>query len=181
LRLSSPFRHVRPTDLGTLRTWGKLLLWGGLLFDAARQVMPIPLVLRGLLYFTSMFSLLGLSLLTILAVPKRLSPRERWGLCAGIGLTALLRAGAGLVSNVVILAISVFLAVWAGGGRLGLRWIVIAALSIAAMIAMRSVAMEYRARSWFAETQLSLTGRALLMGQLLVSKVEARGATSTVA
>src|SRR5689334_4243577 len=33
-RLNSPFRHVRPTDLGTLRTWGKLLLWGGLFFDA---------------------------------------------------------------------------------------------------------------------------------------------------
>jgi hypothetical protein len=181
LRLSSPFRHVRPTDLGTLRTWGKLLLWGGLLFDAARQVMPIPMVLRGLLYFTSMFSLLGISLLTILAVQKRLSPRERWALYAGIVLTALLRAGAGLVSNVVILAISVFLAVWAGGGRIGFRWLAIAALSVAAMIGMRSVAMEYRARSWFAETQLSLVERAMLMGQLLVSKVEAQGASATVA
>ena len=180
-RLNSPFRHVRPTDLGTLRTWGKLLLWGGLFFDAIRQVVPIPLVLRGLLYFTSMTSLLGIALLTILAVQKRLTKRERSTLYAGIVLMALLRAGSGLVSNVVILAITVFLAVWAGGGRLGLRWILIAALSIAAMIAMRSVAMEYRARSWFAQTQLSLTGRALLMGQLLVSKVEARGATSTVA
>jgi hypothetical protein len=181
LRLSSPFRHVRPTDLGTLRTWGKLLLWGGLLFDAARQVMPIPVVLRGLLYFTSMFSLLGISLLTILAVQKRLSPRERWALYTGIVLTAMLRAGAGLVSNVVILAISVFLAVWAGGGRVGFRWLAIAALSVAAMIGMRSVAMEYRARSWFAETQLSLVERAMLMGQLLVSKVEAQGAPATVA
>jgi len=75
VRLNSPFRHVRPTDLGTLRTWGKLLLWGGLLFDAVRQVVPIPLVLRGLLYFTSMTSLLGIALLTILAVQKRLTPR----------------------------------------------------------------------------------------------------------
>ena len=180
IRLNSPFRHVRPTDLGTLRTWGKLLLWGGLLFDAVRQVVPIPLVLRGLLYFTSMMSLLGIALLTILAVQKRLTHRERWTLYAGIVLTALLRAGSGLVSNVVILAITVFLAVWAGGGRLGLRWVLIAALSIAAMIAMRSVAMEYRARSWFAETQLSLTGRALLMGQLLVSKVETQGPFATV-
>jgi len=165
----------------TAESWGKLLLWGGLLFDAARQVMPIPMVLRGLLYFTSMFSLLGISLLTILAVQKRLSPRERWALYAGIVLTALLRAGAGLVSNVVILAISVFLAVWAGGGRIGFRWLAIAALSVAAMIGMRSVAMEYRARSWFAETQLSLVERAMLMGQLLVSKVEAQGASATVA
>jgi len=180
MRLNSPFRHVRPTDLGTLRTWGKLLLWGGLLFDAVRQVVPIPLVLRGLLYFTSMVSLLGIALLTILAVQKRLTHRERWALYAGIVLTALLRAGSGLVSNVVILAITVFLAVWAGGGRLGFRWVLIAALSVAAMIGMRSVAMEYRARSWFAETQLSLTGRALLMGQLLVSKVEAQGAVATV-
>ena len=180
LRLNSPFRHVRPTDLGTLRAWGKLLVWGGLLFDAARQIVPIPTVLRGLLYFTSMFSLLGIALLTILAVQKRLTRQERWALYAGIVLTALLRAGSGLISNVVILALTVFLAVWAGGGRLGFRWIVIAALSVAAMVGMRSVAMEYRARSWFAETQLSLVGRALLMGQLLVSKVQGEGVTATV-
>jgi len=37
LRLNSPFRAVRPTDLGTLRTWGKLLVWGGFLIDAARH------------------------------------------------------------------------------------------------------------------------------------------------
>ena len=180
LRLNSPFRHVRPTDLATLRTWGKLLVWGGLLFDAARQVVPIPVVLRGLLYFTSMFSLLGIALLTILAVQKRLTRRERLALYAAIALTALLRAGSGLVSNVVILAITVFLAVWAGGGRLGVRWVMIAALSVAAMIGMRSVAMEYRARSWFAETQLSLPGRAALMGSLLISKVQAEGVVSTV-
>ena len=180
LRLHSPFRAVRPTDIGTLRSWGKLLLWGGLLCDAVRQVVPIPVVLRGLLYFTSMFSLLGISLLTILAVQQRLSGRERWILYAGILLTALLRAGSGLVSNVVILAITIFLAVWAGGGRLGIRWIFIAALSLSAMVGMRSVAMEYRARSWFAETQLSLPGRALLMGKLLVDKVQAEGAVATV-
>lgn len=180
LRLNSPFRAVRPTDVGTLRTWGKLLLWVGLAFDAARQAMPIPIVLRGLLYFTSMFSLLGIALLTILAVQRRLSGSERWALYAGIMLTALLRAGSGLVSNVVILAITVFLAVWAGGGRVGLRWILIAALSGAALIGMRSVAMEYRARSWFAATQLSLPGRALLMGQLLASKVAGQGVVATV-
>jgi hypothetical protein len=180
VRLNSPFRHVRPTDLGSLRAWGKLLVWGGLLFDAVRQVMPIPVVLRGLLYFTSMFSLLGTALLTILAVQKRLSRRERWALYAAIALTALLRAGSGLVSNVVILALTVFMAVWAGGGRLGFRWLLIGALSVAAMIGMRSVAMEYRARSWFAETQLSLAGRAALMGQLLGSKVAAEGVVATV-
>jgi hypothetical protein len=179
-RLNSPFRHVRPTDLGTLRTWGKLLVWGGLAFDAVRQVFPIPVVLRGLLYFTSMLSLLGIALLTILAVQKRLSRRERWALYAAIALTALLRAGSGLVSNVVILALTIFLAVWAGGGRLGFRWLLIAVLSVMAMVGMRSVAMEYRARSWFAETQLSLTGRAVLMGSLLVSKVEAQGVVATV-
>ena len=180
VRLNSPFRHVRPTDLGTLRTWGKLLVWGGLAFDAARQIIPIPVVLRGILYFTSMFSLLGIALLTILAVQKRLSRRERLALYAAIVLTALLRAGSGLVSNVVILAITVFLAVWAGGGRLGFKWVVIAAVSVAAMIGMRSVAMEYRARSWFAETQLSLAGRAMLMGSLMVSKVQGEGVAATV-
>ena len=180
LQLNSPFRHVRPMDLFTLRTWGKLLVWGGLLFDAVRQVVPIPMVLRGLLYFTSMLSLLGIALLTILAVQKRLSRRERWALYTAIMLTALLRAGSGLVSNVVILALTTFLAIWAGGGRLGFRWLLIAALSVAAMIGMRSVAMEYRARSWFAETQLSLAGRAMLMGQLLLSKVETQGPVATV-
>jgi hypothetical protein len=180
LRVNSPFRHVRPTDLGTLKWWGILLLWGGLLFDAVRQVVPIPMVLRGLLYFTSMFSLLGIALLTILSVQRRLTRRQRWLLYLGIVLTALLRAGSGLVSNVVILAITAFLAVWAGGGRVGFRWLMIAALSVAAMVGMRSVAMEYRARSWFAETQLSLVGRALLMGELMVSKVQTEGVVSTV-
>ena len=99
LRLNSPFRAVRPTDLGTLRTWGKLLVWGGLLIDASRQLVPVPLVLRGLLHFTSMFSLLGIALLTILAVQGRLTRRERWVLYAAIALTALLRAGSGLVSR----------------------------------------------------------------------------------
>jgi hypothetical protein len=180
VRLNSPFRHVRPTDLGTLRSWGKLLVWGGLAFDAARQIIPIPVVLRGILYFTSMFSLLGIALLTILAVQKRLSRPERFALYAAIVLTALLRAGSGLVSNVAILAITVFLAVWAGGGRLGFKWLVIAGVSVAAMIGMRSVAMDYRARSWFAETQLSLTGRAMLMGSLMVSKVQGQGVVATV-
>jgi len=180
LRLNTPFRSFRPTDLGALKSWGKLLVWGGLVFDAARQVVPIPIVLRGLLHFTSMFSLLGIALLTILAVQKRLTRRERWALYIAITLTALLRAGSGLVSNVVILAITTFLAVWAGGGRLGIRWIAIAALSLAAMVAMRSVAMEYRARSWFAETQLSLVGRAGLMGRLMASKVANEGVVATV-
>lgn len=180
LKLNTPFRSVRPTDLGTLKSWGKLLLWGGLIFDAARQVIPIPMVLRGLLYFTSMFSLLGIALLTILAVQQRLTARERYALYAGIALTALLRAGSGLVSNVVIMAITVFLAVWAGGGRLGFRWIAIAAVSLAAMVGMRSVAMEYRARSWFAETQLSLPGRAALMGTLMAQKVAGEGVATTV-
>lgn len=180
LRLNSPFRYVRPTDLGTLRVWGKLMLWGGLSFDAARQVLPVPIVLRGVLYFGSMLSLLGISLLTILAVQRRLTRRERWMLYAGIALTALPRAGSGLVSNVVILALTVFLAVWAGGGRLGFRWLFIATFSVASMMVMRSVAMEYRARSWFAETQLSLAGRALLMGDLMVSKVQTEGVVATV-
>src|SRR5262245_36393636 len=70
LRINSPFRSVRPTDLATLRVWGNRLLWGGLACDAARQALPVPLVLRGLLYFTSMVSLLGISLLVILAVQK---------------------------------------------------------------------------------------------------------------
>lgn len=181
LRLNTPFRAVRPTDLMTLKTWGKLLLWGGLLVDAARQVVPIPVVLRGLLHFTSMFSLLGIALLTILAVQRRLTRRERWLLYAAILFTAMLRAGSGLVSNVVILAITIFLAVWAGGGRLGFRWLLIAALSIVALIGMRSVAMEYRARAWFAETQLSSVERAALMGQLLYTKVDAQGVGPTVA
>ena len=180
MRIGTPFRAVRPTDLLTLKSWGKLLVWGGLAIDAARQVVPIPVVLRGLLHFTSMFSLLGIALLTILAVQHRLTRRERWLLYAAILFTAVLRAGSGLVSNVVILAITVFLAVWAGGGRVGFRWLLIAALSVAALIGMRSVAMEYRARAWFAETQLSMTGRALLMGQLLYTKVDAQGAASTV-
>jgi len=180
LRMGTPFRAVRPTDLLTLRSWGKLLVWGGLIIDAARQVVPIPVVLRGLLHFTSMFSLLGIALLTILAVQRRLTQRERWLLYAAIIFTAMLRAGSGLVSNVVILAITIFLAVWAGGGRLGVRWLLIAAISMAALIGMRSVAMEYRARSWFAETQLSIVGRAALMGQLLYTKVEAQGVSATV-
>lgn len=180
LRMGTPFRAVRPTDLLTLKSWGKLLLWGGLLLDAARQVTPIPVILRGLLHFTSMFSLLGIALLTVLAVQRRLTTRERWFLYAAILFTAMLRAGSGLVSNVVILAITIFLAVWAGGGRLGFRWILIVALSATALIGMRSVAMEYRARSWFAETQLSIVGRALLMGQLLYTKVEAQGVAPTV-
>jgi hypothetical protein len=179
MRIGTPFRGVRPTDLLTLKSWGKLLVWGGLLIDAARQVVPIPVVLRGLLHFTSMFSLLGIALLTILAVQRRLTRRERWLLYAAILFTAILRAGSGLVSNVVILAITVFLAVWAGGGRLGVRWLLIAAVSVAALIGMRSVAMEYRARAWFAETQLSMVGRASLMGQLLYSKVDAQGVAST--
>jgi hypothetical protein len=180
LRLNTPFRAVRPTDLSTLRTWGKLLLWGGLILDGVRQVLPIPVVLRGLLYFTSMFSLLGIALLTVLAVQRRLTKRERVALYAGIAATAMLRAGSGLVSNVIILAITVFLAVWAGGGRIGFRWLVVALLSGFALIGMRSVAMEYRARSWFSETQLSLVGRAALMGQLLVGKVEKEGVSATV-
>src|SRR5687768_12659209 len=163
LRLGTPFRAIRPTDLLTLKSWGKLLVWGGLFTDAARQVVPIPIVLRGLLHFTSMFSLLGMALLTILAVQRRLTKRELWLLYAAIVFTAVLRAGSGLVSNVVILAITIFIAVWAGGGRLGFRWLLIAAISITALIGMRSVAMEYRARSWFAETQLSIVGRAALM------------------
>jgi hypothetical protein len=40
--------------------------------------------------------------------------------------------------------------------------------------------MEYRARSWFAQTQLSLGGRALLMGSLMVSKVQGEGIVATV-
>jgi hypothetical protein len=180
LRVNSPFRHIRPTDLSTLKSWGKLLLWGGLFCDGVRQVVPIPVILRGLLYFTSMFSLLGIALLTILSVQRRLTRRERTALYVGIVFTALLRAGSGLVSNVVIMAITIFLAVWAGGGRLGLKWILIAVVSMAAMIGMRSVAMEYRARSWFAETQLSLAGRALLMGDLMVKKVQNEGIVSTV-
>ena len=180
MRIGTPFRAVRPTDLLTLKSWGKLLVWGGLLIDAARQVVPIPVMLRGLLHFSSMFALLGIALLTILAVQRRLTRRERSLLYAAIFFTAMLRAGSGLVSNVVILAITVFLAVWAGGGRLGVRWLLIAALSVAALIGMRSVAMEYRARAWFAETQLSMVGRAALMGQLLYSKVDAQGVGSTV-
>jgi hypothetical protein len=180
MHLGTPFRAVRPTDLLTLKSWGKLLLWGGLLIDAARQVVPIPGVLRGLLHFTSMFSLLGIALLTILAVQRRITRRERWLLYAAILFTAMLRAGSGLVSNVVILAITIFLAVWAGGGRLGFRWLLIVALSVMALIGMRSVAMEYRARAWFAETQLSMVGRAALMGQLLYTKVETRGVGATV-
>jgi hypothetical protein len=180
LRLNTPFRAFRPTDSGTLRIWGTMLVWGGLFVDTARQLVPVPLVLRGLLHFVTMFSLLGIALLTILAVQGRLGRRDRWLLYAAITLTALLRAGSGLVSNVIILAITIFLAVWAGGGRIGARWLFVAALSMAAMMAMRSVALEYRARSWFVETQLSLVGRAALMGSLMVSKVETEGVVSTV-
>lgn len=180
VKLNSPFRAVRPADAETLRTWGTMLMWGGLAFDAARQVVPIPIVLRGLLHFTSMLSLLGIALLVVLAVQHRLSPRERWLLYAGILLAAGVRAASGLMSNVVILALTVFLAVWVAGGRLSWRWIAIALSSLATIVAMRSVAMEYRSRAWFAETQLSLPGRAALMGELLAGKVQTQGVAATL-
>ena len=180
LRLNTPFREVRPVHVGALRSWGKLLMWTGLVLDGFRQILPIPLVLRGLLVFASMFSLLGISLLTILAVQKRLSRRERAMLYAGIVSAAMMRAGSGLVSNVVILAMTVFLAVWAAGGRIGWRWLLVVALSGSALVGMRSVANEYRAVSWFSGAQLSLVGRAALMAKLFAGKVQAEGVSKTV-
>ena len=179
-RLHSPFRSVRPTDPETLRRWGMLLMWGGLAIDLGRQAIPIPVILRGLLHFTTMFVLLGISLLTILAVQRRLTSRDRWLLLAGVMMTALFRAGSGMISTTVVLALTVLLAAWAGGGRLGVRWVLIGVLSATVTIAMRGVATEYRARSWYTETQLSPVDRVVLMGDLIASKAKERGVVATV-
>ena len=179
-RLNTPFRSIRPTDPATLRRWGMLLMWGGLAIDLGRQSIPIPVVLRGLLSFTTMFVLLGIALVTILAVQGRLTSRDQWLLFAGIIITALFRGGSGMISNTVVLALTILVAVWSGGGRLGIRWLLIGVLSATLIIAMRGVTMEYRIRSWFGETQLSPVDRALLMADLLASKAKERGVVATV-
>jgi hypothetical protein len=128
-----------------------------------------------------MFSLLGIALLTILAVQRRLDRREQWGLYAGIVLTTMFRAGSGMVAMTVILVVTIFLAVWVGGGRLGARGLTIGALSVAMTLAMRGVSAEYRARTWFTDAKVSVADRAVLMGEVLATKVDAEGVGGTIA
>ena len=83
----------------------------------------------------------GVCLLLTLVLVRARAGELAARLMAAVALLFLLVGGfAHMINpwNVVILAITIFLAVWAGGGRLGFRWLLIVALSLVAMIPIRN-------------------------------------------
>ncbi len=168
------------TDDPRARSWGLLLVGSGLVIDLASRFVPVPPILGGLLHFTSFLTLLGVALLTVLNVRGRLRGSDRLVLLAGIVVATLLRAGTGTTSTLVILALIVFLSVWAGGGRVTARWVMLGLASVLLLVAVRGVVLEYRRQSWFVQERLTPVEQSALIVTLLRDKVREDGVRRSV-
>jgi hypothetical protein len=164
-----------PLSVGAMRRWGLRLLWGGLLAEGVRQAFSIPSVVSGLLTFMSSLALFGAALLAILATWRQLSARDRLALQIGFLLLVLVRIGSGSLASVLWALTTVLLAVWAAGGRLTLRWLLVLLVGLSTIVAFRGVAIDYRRQAWHREEELPVSGRSMLMVRLLATKIQTSG------
>ena len=173
-------RRAGATDDPRARSWGLLLTSVGMGVDLASRFVPVPAILGGVLHFTSFLSLLGISLLTVLNVRGRLRSGDRIVLLAGVVTAIVLRAGTGTTSTLAIFAAIVFLSVWAGGGRITLRWIMVGIAAALALVVVRGVILDYRRLSWFAGERLSPIAQTALILDLTRERFQEDGPWAAV-
>lgn len=168
-------------DPRSLARWGFRILLLGLAIEILQRIIGNPLLIRGLLYFGGVLSLLALSLLTFLSVRRQLNRAQNLAFFASAALLMFLRAGTSATSQLVVVTLAILFAVWAAGGRLAARWIWLGALAAIFFVSIRGVANEHRKTEEFVRGELSLVERSTLLFVLLAERVEREGVVATVA
>lgn len=164
-----------------IRLWSIRLLLGGLAMEGARQAVPVPVILRGILHLAAMLSLVGMALLILLNARGHLERHHRMLLASGIAGIILLAIGTGSIANGVYASLAALLALWTGRQRVRAR-LLIALIPIAAtFIALRGVAMDYRRIAWFTSEELPVLQRSQVLLGMLGQRVMEEGVGGTVA
>ena len=166
--------------LSSFRRGGLFLLYGGMIGEALNRTGRVPVTLRGLTYFATLVALLGVALLTILAVRRALTPRSRVAFYVGFGLLAVLRATGGTTATAAILFIFVALAFWVGTGRVKTSWLIGAVICLSGLVALRGMVWEFRTKAWFVDRPLTFTEELGLWHNIVNEKVQARGVVGAV-
>jgi hypothetical protein len=162
----------------TAFAFGTLLL--ALVVEIVKRTIPLSGPVRGMLYFVSSLTGLALALLIALAVQRRLSPRWRWALFAGIAATLILQASTGASAVVMITVITIGMAVILAGGKLTWRWVAVGLGGVMLFAAMRGVALEHRRATALAGQGAGTASSALLLA-LIAQRVQDEGVVPTVA
>ena len=177
---SRKLRLHRQLSVDVMRTWGVVLLYGGIVIDLARSSSAFPAALGGLLQFVSMLTYFGAGLLLILLVEKRLSGRGKMLFFAGIAAAVVVRLATGSMANVAYFGIFLALCVWIARGDLPFKTVLAAAVLMVSLVTLRGLAGEYRRQVWFSGESVSAAGGAGLMLDLLVKQAESQGVGQVV-
>ena len=168
----------RPDDLAR---WGFRVFFAGLAIEVVQRLTGNPMIIRGLLYFGGTLTLSALALLTVLAVRKQLSTRQRQLLViSGIAMF-FLRAGTSATAQLAIIVLTVLFSVWIGGGRIAARWIWGGLIAAMMFIAIRGVANEHRKSELFLSEDATLLDRSALLFELVGERIEREGIGATLA
>ena len=176
-----PLSLPRGLRIDALRFWATRLLVVGVLMEVIRQALEVPVVFRGVLHFATVLAQVGMAILVVLNVRGLLQRRHQAILYAGLAVIILLAIGTGSIASGVFAALTAVLALWVGGQRMRVWWVVIAIAAASGFVALRGVAMDYRRIAWFTNEELPVAKRSQVILGILASRVQQDGVIGAVA
>jgi hypothetical protein len=157
------------------------LAYLGIAVQLAQDILPLPSVINGSIYFLTVICRFALAVLVALRARGYLTPRERAALWTSVSLIVVLWVTGGSIGKIFLFLIYLILAHSMGGGRVPLRAVILGVVGILTVTTIKGVLGDYRRRVWFGEAQMNVVQRAGLMFLLTRKQVDELGVGGAVA
>lgn len=171
-------RHSWRFEPAMLHTLGMMLAFLGIAFDFGRRLVTLPESIRSLAQFSLTMSWFGMGLLIALAASRQLRFSGRVALVTAIAVNLVLQATSGLVSNVAILLMVLYLLYWVANHRLPRKMLIVGVAMLLPLVAMRALMGEYRRIAWYGGGSVTPLSGVTLLYSLASDKLQREGAVA---
>lgn len=161
--------------------WGCAFLISGIIVNGARAAVGDTLAVGGVIQLFVSLQWLGIGLLTVLSRRNELTSGGRAVLIGGT-LTAIgVSLAQGNVLPLVMIAIVIAFALWAGRPHIEARWIMAGLVVMIVAISFRGVVRDFRLTAWLGTQQFTQREKLELMVSLLTNRIKEQGVGATLA
>jgi hypothetical protein len=166
-------------DPDVAQRWAIWLMWIGIAVQALRMSVGIPIVLGGTVVFLVSVGHFGMGLLTFLVFRYRLRGYPAAMLISGVAAALFVLIATGFLAAIVQPVLVLLFSVWAARQTLSMRWIVLTVVGLCALLAVKSVILEFRALS-YVSANAGIPARVGLIWELVRMNAEDVGVLGLV-
>jgi hypothetical protein len=136
-------------DFGVGLRWGIALMWVGIGVQAVRMTVGIPIIFAGTVVFLVSVGYFGMGLLAFLVFRNGLRGYSAAMLLTGIAASIVMLTASGAMGAVVQPVLVLLFSVWIARQTLSMRWIGLTLVAVCALLALKSVILQFRSLSSF--------------------------------